>query len=143
MSDREPAFRPSSALRLRRLAPAALVLLLSACAVFGGQSGDSSPGTSGEREVVRVKATNLAWMSIHVYAISGGSWQSLGLLASQDEETWDLSVSLTASRQELRLAADPVGSRQAFISDRILVRPGDLVEWTIQNNLALSSVSVR
>ena len=143
MRDRDPAFRPPSASRLRRLAPAALILLLSACAVFGGQSGEEDSPAAERDEIIRVQATNLAWASIHVYAISGGSWQSLGILASQDDETWDLSVSLVGNRREIRLVADPVGSSDAFISEPVLVEPGDLVMWTIQNNLALSSVSVR
>ena len=142
MSDREPASRPASAARLRRLAPAVLVLLFAACGLFGRQPGDVSRGEAQEAPI-RVKATNLAWKNIHVYAIAGASWQSLGVLSSQGEETWELGVTLTAGRREIRLAADPVGSRRAFISDPILVEPGDLVEWTIQDNLALSSVSVR
>lgn len=142
MSDRAPSPETASGRILRRFAPAALVLTLAACGLFGRQPGESSPGSS-ERPGITVEVRNLAWKNIHVYAISGASWESLGVLSSQDEETYELPSGFIGGRQEIRLAADPVGSTQAFISDRILVEPGDVVGWTIQDNLALSSVFVR
>lgn len=142
MSDRPPRPRSTSRRLFRVLAPAALALTVAACGLFGRQPGTDGADRS-ERTAVTVKARNLAWENIHVYAISGASWQSLGVLSSQEETTWELSSSLVGNRREIRLAADPVGSTDAFISDPILIEPGDRVEWTIQNNLALSSVFVR
>lgn len=126
---------------LRRVLPLVLAATV-ACGLFSRQPGDESPADS-ERAALTVSVRNQAWKNIHVYVIAGGSWQSLGVLSSQDEEAYEVSPTLLGGRQEIRLAADPVGSREGFISDPILVEPGDRVEWTIQDNLALSSVFVR
>ncbi len=142
MSD--PAPTPCTEPRriLRRLAPAVLLLAVAACGLFGRQPGEAGPG-SDEKPGITVEVRNLAWKNIHVYAISGASWTSLGVLSSQGEETYELPRGFVGGRQEIRLAADPVGSNQAFISDPIQVEPDDVVGWTIQDNLALSSVFVR
>jgi len=141
--DREPDVDVTPAPRLaRRLAPLVLAAAVAACGLFGRQPGDEAPG-GGERAAVTVNVRNLAWKNIHVYVIAGGSWESLGVLSSQDDTTYEVSRTLLGGRREIRLAADPVGSREGFISDPILVEPGDRVEWTIQDNLALSSVFVR
>ena len=138
MSDRKAP--PGTA--ARRLVPVILAVAVAACGLFGRQPGEASPGSS-EKPGITVEVRNLAWKNIHVYAISGGSWTSLGVLSSQGESTYELPRGFVGGRQEIRLAADPVGSNQAFISDPILVEPGDVVGWTIQDNLALSSVFVR
>lgn len=142
MRDRDPQTRSPAARLLRALVPAALALTVAACGVFSQQPGDTASGDS-DRQGVTVKVKNLAWQNIHVYAISGSSWESLGVLSTHGEETYELPRSLVVGRREIRLAADPVGSRHAFISDEIAIEPGDRVEWTIQDNLALSSVFVR
>ncbi len=125
----------------RRLAAAALVLALTGCGLFSRQPEEPSPGaTDGPQITVQVR--NLAWKNVHVYVIAGANWRSMGVLSSQGEETYRLPRDLMGARQEIRLAADPVGSRHAFISDPVQVEPGDRVTWTIQDNLALSSVFV-
>lgn len=125
----------------RRLGAAALVLALTGCGLFSRQPEEPSPGAADGPQIT-VQVQNLAWKNIHVYVISGANWRSMGVLSSQGEETYRLPRDLTDPRQEIRLAADPVGSRHAFISDPVLVEPGDRVKWTIQDNLALSSVFV-
>lgn len=141
MSHRQDASRSGPSRRLRLLVPAALALAVSACGLFGRQPGEPAPGASSD-SAVTVEVTNQAWENIHVYAIAGASWTSLGVLSSQDEGSYELPEGLIGNRREIRLAADPIGSRQAFISDPILIEPGDRVRWTIQDNLALSSVFV-
>lgn len=142
MSDRAPPPGIDPRRILRLLAPAVLLVTLAACGLFGRQPGEAGPG-SEEKPGITVEVENLAWKNIHVYAISGSSWTSLGVLSSQDEETYELPRGFVGGRREIRLAADPVGSNQAYISDPIQVEPGDVVGWTIQDNLALSSVFVR
>lgn len=141
MIDRELEVRSRFAASARRLAVAALAVAIAGCGLFSRQPGEPSADGS-DRPAVTVEVRNLAWENIHVYAIAGANWSSLGVLSSQDDGTYELSRNLLGSREEIRLAADPVGSRHAFISDPIMVEPGDRVRWTIQDNLSLSSVFV-
>lgn len=134
--------RPLEKPLLRTLIAVTLALALTACGASGRRAGgDTAPRP--DRTPVTVNVRNLAWTSIHVYAISGAAWQSLGVLTSQGEETYEIPPGVIGARREIRLAADPVGSSRAYISDPIHVEDGDRVMWTIQDNLALSSVTVR
>jgi hypothetical protein len=44
--------------------------------------------------------------------------------------------------RRLRIVADPIGSRAAYVSDNLLIGRGDAVLVTLQNQLSLSSTSL-
>lgn len=122
-----------------------VVLAASACGAFSRQPGTPSPEPRENQrgEEITVHVQNNAWETIHVYALAGGQWESLGVVSSQNSSDYTIPRGMLGGRSEIRLVADPIGSNQGFFSEPILVEPGDRVEWTLQNNLALSSVFVR
>lgn len=123
----------------------AAVLAASACGAFSRQPGSAGPVDMDDQrdEEISVSVRNNAWSAIHVYAVMGGQWESLGVVSSQSSSDFELSRSMMGGRGEIRLVADPIGSNEGYFSDPILIEPGDRVEWTLQNNLSLSSVFVR
>lgn len=129
------------------LAGALVVLVLagSACGAFSRQPGTPDPVAMDEErdEEISVRVRNNAWNAIHVYVVMGGQWESLGMVSSQTSSDYTIPRGMMGGRDEIRLVADPIGSNRGYFSDPILVEPGDLVEWTLQNNLNLSSVFVR
>lgn len=116
-----------------------LPLLVTACALGG--RGDPSQG-AGE-EGLTVEVTNYNWQDMHVYVLASGQRHSLGIVTSQSTQSFDVPSSALAARREITFLADPVGSVLAYVSDPVLVEPGDRVAWTIQNRLSHSSVFVR
>lgn len=126
-----------------RAPPLMLVLVLAltaACSTArGGQDGGSSPFSD---HPVRVEVENRNWSTMHVYVLAGGQFASLGQISSQNTREYEVPASVMGNRKEIRLAADPIGSREAFISDRILVEPGDVVSWTLNQPLIHSHVFV-
>lgn len=137
----------------RRLAASSLagilvvVLSASACGAFSQQAGSADPVDSQDQERrdqdITVLVKNNAWSSIHVYVVAGGQWSSLGVVSSQNRSDYTVPRSMLGGRNEIRLVADPIGSNRGYFSDPILVEPGDQVEWTLQNNLNLSSIMIR
>jgi hypothetical protein len=123
-----------------RLAALSLLLLAAAsgaCATTGG----GGSGNFDDRPV-HVEVENQSWNAVHVYVLAGGQYQSLGQISSQNTDRFEVPRGLLGGRKEIRLAADPIGSREGFISDRILVEPGDVVSWTLTQPLAHSRVFV-
>ncbi len=112
--------------------------LLSGCASAGG-------GASGEAEAgsVTVEVTNYNWAVVHAYVLASGQRYSLGLVTTTSTESFPLPRGALAARRALVFLAVPIGSPVAYVSDEILVAPGDTVVWTIQNSLSQSSVIVR
>lgn len=119
------------------------IILLAATAACATGGGDGNGGSEDARDrPVTVEVENQSWNTVHVYVLAGGQYQSLGQLSSQNTERYGIPRGMLGQRKEIRLAADPIGSRGAFISDRIFVEPGDAVSWTLTEPLAHSRVFV-
>lgn len=117
-----------------------LVALASGCAAVRG--GDDEQQASRETDVT-VEVVNQNWQDMHVYVLASGQRRSLGMVTSQNSELFELPRSALAADRDIVFIADPIGSVVAFVSDPVLVQPGDQVRWTIQNRLRHSSVFVR
>ncbi len=118
-----------------------LAVAVGACSTTRG--GEGEDGSDGARDrPVYVEIENQSWNTVHVYVLAGGQYQSLGQISSQNSSRYEVPRGMMGGRKEIRLAADPIGSREGFISDRILVEPGDVVSWTLTQPLAHSRVFV-
>lgn len=124
----------------RALLTVMLALAAGACFASGSGRGGNVSYTDNP---VTVEVKNQSWSTVHVYLLTGGQYSSLGQLTSQNTEQYEVTARMMSGRHEVRLAADPVGSNQGFISDPIVVNPGDLVSWTLTEPLSHSSVMVR
>lgn len=134
------ARRPNGRPLLRRSVPLVVALALAGCATASGKHGE---GDRSAREApVTLFVRNYNWSTVHVYVMGGGQTVSLGLLTSMDTATYVIPSSLLASEQSVRLIADPIGSVRAYISEPVFVATGDRIEWTINNVLAQSVISV-
>jgi hypothetical protein len=89
--------------------------------------------------VVEVESHN--WSDITVYLVSGGLPQRLGMVSALGEASFDFPPQRLNSSTGVRLRALPVAG-QPFTSDAILVLPGQVITWTLENNLDASSYSV-
>ena len=124
-----------------RVVTVVLVLaLVSGCAAVRGGDED---GPSPEEDQVTIEVVNQNWQDMHVYVLASGQRRSLGMVTSQNSEVFELPRGALAADRDIVFIADPVGSVVAFVSDPVLVQPGDQVRWTIQNRLRHSSVFVR
>jgi hypothetical protein len=89
--------------------------------------------------VVEVESHN--WSDITVYLLTGGLPQRLGMVSALGEASFDFPPQRLNSSTGVRLRALPVAGRP-FTSDAILVLPGQVITWTLENNLDASSYSV-
>lgn len=131
--------RVGSRARLAAFSALLLAVASGACATAGG-GGDGDENFNDRP--VHVEVENQSWNAVHVYVLAGGQYRSLGQISSQNSARFEVPRGLLGGRKEIRLAADPIGSRDGFISDRILVEPGDVVSWTLTQPLAHSRVFV-
>lgn len=130
----------------RRLSPRFALLLLAGI-VFAGCATAGGKGAAGDRSFrdapVTLYVRNYNWNTVHVYVMGGGQTLSLGQLTTMDTATYVIPRSMLSTDQSIRLIADPIGSVQGYISEPVFVAAGDRVEWTINNALAQSVISVR
>ncbi len=116
-------------------------LVVAGCASMGGKG--AAGDTSMRDAPVTLFVRNYNWNTVHVYVMGAGQNLSLGQLSSMDTATYVIPRSILASDQSVRLIADPIGSVQGYISEPVFVSAGDRIEWTINNALSQSVISVR
>jgi hypothetical protein len=101
------------------------------------------PAPKGEAEPtsVSLEVQSHNWNDITVYLMAGGLPQRLGMVTALGEATFDFPSQRLNPSTGVRLRALPVAGRP-FTSETILVLPGQVITWTLENNLSTSSYSV-
>ena len=122
------------------LTVAALVAVPAAAAQTAPEERSETPAAVSERTTVRVINNN--WNDITVYAYRGGHRRRLGTVTSFTSRVFTLRTEFLIQSDELRLIADPIGHRGVYVSESLLVNPGDVVEWRVLNNIRQSTIFV-
>ena len=115
---------------------------LVACATRSQLSEeDEAIAAALESDSVYVTVKNQYRLDVNVYAVyGGGGRQFLGIVTSWNSQ--DFSVGALAVSTRFRIAADPIGSDQNYVTEEIFVRMGDVVQVTVLDPLAQSYYTV-
>jgi hypothetical protein len=127
------------AVRLARLA----WLVVSVSAVVGCHHAPP-PETNGEMPTgeIAVQVVNHNFADMVIYLLDNGVRNRLGTAYAAGTGVFFIPWARVASNGTLRLIADLIGGTRSAVTDRLTVRPGSMVVWTIENVLAQSSVGV-
>jgi hypothetical protein len=116
-----------------------LLCPVSGCGLFSSRGADHIHHPTGGKVSVEVESHN--WSDITVYLLAGGLPQRLGMVTALGNASFDFPSQRLNTSAGIRLRALPVAGR-AFTSETILVLPGQVITWTLENKLDASSVSV-
>lgn len=122
------------------LAAAVVGAFLAACAT-GASLDDRPRGADGSQAQVRV--TNNNWSDVRVFVEREGLRVRLGSVTTMATEVFRLPAALAESSGLIRLIADPIGSGDRHVTHSIMIWPGQLIDYTVSNDLAISSAFVR
>lgn len=103
---------------------------------------DRSMAVSVAKEPTLVFVRNNNYLDMTVWAINGGRRFRLGTVGGFGERQFALPASLLNQAHDIILFVDPVGGTAGWATPPLLVNPGDVIEWRVENNLSLSSVRV-
>lgn len=127
-------------LRAHRLLPAAMIAAaLGACAPTSGLQSGPAPS---EGRSASVRVTNNNWADMTVYMLRAGMRVRLGTVTSMATQSFRIPPSVLGGEGDVRLVADPIGSRETHLTLPVQVWPGQTVAFKIENHIAVSSVSV-
>jgi hypothetical protein len=118
---------------------AALLAINSGCGLFSSRHPTSAKPVARRPILVEVESRN--WNDITVYLMAGGLPQRLGMVTALGSATFKFSAHRLNTSGDVRLRALPVAG-QAFTSETILVMPGQVITWRLENDLDASSLSV-
>lgn len=120
----------------------ALLLWLStgpACSLLSRHS--ESSGSSAMSEIpLEVESHN--WSDIVIYLMNGSQSQRLGMVAGLSSKNFVFPYRKLTSGGKVRLRAYPVGGQGSFTSEDLLIQPGQGIKWTLESDLARSSLAV-
>jgi hypothetical protein len=122
------------------LACAAWLVVNAGCGLFSS-SRPPTPAKAKTRSPVLVEVESHNWNDITVYLMSGGLPQRLGMVTALGSATFEFSAHRLNTTGNIRLRALPVAG-QGFTTDAILVMPGQVITWRLENDLDASSLSV-
>jgi len=96
-----------------------------------------------EPDVITINVSNSNPLDMTVYAVNQSMRIRLGTVSTGSTQHYTLSLHQISPTGELRLLADPVGSRRTFTSEAIQVFAGQAVEWVIQADVRQSTLTIR
>lgn len=102
----------------------------------------SAPASHTTEPPSIVEVSNYNPLDMHVYVIVTGQRVSLGVVTTSNTKSFRIPR-LAFSSRNVRFLALPIGSPRTFVSDELLIQPGDTVVWTITDNLDHSVITIR
>jgi hypothetical protein len=119
----------------RHVALALLVASAAACA-------SRRPPVADPRGEFALSVINHHWLDVTIYVAHGGERTRVGTVTASSNERFLLSGRLLSATHEMYLIGHAVGSLEVIRTEILLVQPGQVVEWTLENPLRRSSVGV-
>jgi len=114
---------------------AAMLLAASAsCAKHGVSSG---PAT----QPIPLDVTNENWLDVDVFVVRGTTRYRLGTVSGNSSATLSIPASVVV-HGEFQLMADPIGSKDIYVTDRITAGPDQTVQLTLAPRMRMSSFAV-
>jgi hypothetical protein len=140
---RQQPTRPRFLIPLIRLAilVGAVAAPVPSCGLIFPLNQPAPKSSSDQPSSVVVEVQSRNWSDITVYLMAGGLPQRLGMVTALGTASFDFPSQRIDNGGGVRLRALPVAG-QPFTSENILVVPGQVISWTLENNLDRSSFSV-
>jgi hypothetical protein len=126
------------ALRLA-LSVVALCLTAAGCHQGVGQTA----AESSYNGALTLRIVNHSWLDVNVYVLQGNHRERIGTATATSTSEFHVPLRRFSSGADYQLFGDPIGSRQTVRSEALHAQDGDVVTWTLEDDLARSSIDVR
>jgi hypothetical protein len=116
----------------------ALFLFASGCARHGEESG----AVSNSRAEIALVVENHHWSDVIVSVVHDGVVERIGLATAVKTSTFIIPIRRLGTSGLIRLRGHAVGAPEDHTTDAFLIQPGQEIDWTLESDLARSSVAV-
>ena len=89
-----------------------------------------------------VTVQNDNWLDVAVYLVRGASRFRIGTVRSTSTETFRLPAGAHSGGSPLRIMADPIGASQRYLTDPVVLAPGQRLELRVASPINVSSFAV-
>jgi hypothetical protein len=116
-----------------------MAMWVSGC---GGEPRPNPFTATARPPVVAVQVRNNNYLDVVVYALRDGGRMRLGTVTGNCNAILKVSTDI-ATMQGFRLQADPVGSRESYVTEVIYAQPGAAIVLDVASVLSMSSWHLR
>jgi hypothetical protein len=117
-----------------------LLLLCSiSCARHRSESGDATPE---RRPDITLTVENHHWNDVIIYLLHDGVADRIGLATAVKTSTFVIPSRRLSTAGVIQLRGHAVGAPDSHTTENFLVQPGQHIQWTLESDLARSSVAV-
>ncbi len=88
---------------------------------------------------ITVEVVNYHLSTVRVLVTRAGARYRLGIVATNGSSTFEVAESLLPDGARIQVVAEVIGGSGRVATDVILVRPGLVIQWTIESHLSQSS----
>ena len=92
---------------------------------------------------ITLVVVNHNWLDVAVYLVRGTARERIGTATAASTTQFVFPMRRLGAGGDFRLLADPVGGRRTFTSESLHGTDGDIVTWTLEDNLSRSTVTIR
>jgi hypothetical protein len=117
------------------------VLLFSAIAC-ARQSSQSGSVTSGPLSEISLVVENHHWNDVVVSVVHDGVTERVGMATATKTSTFFFPSRRLGTSGLIQLRGHAVGAPDSHTTEKFLVQPGQEIQWTLESDLAHSSVAV-
>lgn len=89
-----------------------------------------------------VTVRNDNWLDVVVYLVRGASRFRIGTVNGTSSQTFRLPAAGLGGGTPLQIMADPIGSNAGYLTDPIVLGPGQRLELKVGSPISISSYSV-
>ena len=116
-------------------------LAVAACASGGARA--ARPGAAGDAATLEVRSSYIGPVDLYGVSDNGFVQRIASAVSTSRTERFRLGPSLIGGTGTVRIIAVPLAENGRASTGRIVVRPGDVVQFNLAPDLAASSVFVR
>lgn len=123
-----------------RIGLTALLLTSGLMACHGKTPDDSVEPDPNAQVLVEVESHYQG--DVIVYLVTGNTRDRLGMVTALSRAEFTFPYRRLQMSSNTRLMAYPLAGAQTYLSDPLLVQPGQYVSWTLESDLRRSSLAV-
>jgi len=117
-----------------------LAAIVSGCFLPRSSDGGAFSQENGPRNApVTVRVINHNWAQMNIYAVVDGQRRRLGTVNTAQNVLLKIPPTLRPDIVPVRFLATPIGDRRrGYLSESIVLNPGDEAVWELENQLRQS-----
>ena len=119
-----------------------VIVALLSCARNPAPDKDNT-GPDLQHAEVTLQVYNHHWLDVDIYIVSASSSEErVGTVQGSSTRVFSLPWRRIGGRSQLRLKADPIGTRAVLYTEHLQIQPGSVINWTIEGGFTGSRVEI-